>query len=257
MAVSFTHVELKFLVQKSFSLTLQPLRPTLAKVKKTYEEYRHFNALVMMLLVRKIPKMKLLLSCLLWLYLQPVGSQEAQKMLPARGTACIFSRLCPIVTTVCFTFYFFCSPNQSQVLAATALSLNSSKQETKDQRGCRKQPYQIQQNLLDLNSTMYSSHIKHVITFTSGSITSLYCWYLLEQSAILQLSTISDKHPIRQLVTLLLERTSSRQDLGTTLSRTYCPLQTKTGATCLVGVRFLSFLTLIDRMSILQQIYGR
>ena len=69
MAVSFTHFELKFLVQKSFSLTLQPLRPTLAKVKNTYEEYRHFNALVMMLLVRKIPKMKLLLSCLLLLYL--------------------------------------------------------------------------------------------------------------------------------------------------------------------------------------------
>ena len=69
IAVSFTHVELKFLVQKSFSLTLQPLRPTLAKVKKTYEEYRHFNALVMMLLVRKIPKMKFLLSCLLLLYL--------------------------------------------------------------------------------------------------------------------------------------------------------------------------------------------
>ena len=34
-------------------------------------------------------------------------------MLPARGTACIFNQLCPIVTTVCFVFYFFYSPNFS------------------------------------------------------------------------------------------------------------------------------------------------
>ena len=31
---------------------------------------------------------------------------EAQKMLPTRDTACIFSRLCPIFITVCSTIYF-------------------------------------------------------------------------------------------------------------------------------------------------------
>ena len=40
------------------------------------------------------------------LYLQLVGSSEAQKILPARGTAYIFNRLCPIFITVCFQFYF-------------------------------------------------------------------------------------------------------------------------------------------------------
>ena len=29
---------------------------------------------------------------------------------------------------------------------------------------------------IDLNSTMYSSHVKHVIMFVSGSITLLDCW---------------------------------------------------------------------------------
>ena len=47
------------------------------------------------------------------LYLQPVGSQEAQQILPARGTACIFDKLCSVVTMVCFAFYSFCAPNQS------------------------------------------------------------------------------------------------------------------------------------------------
>ena len=63
MAVSFYLVDLNFLEQQSPSLTLQPLRPTLAKVNKTYEQYRHYNALVIVLLVAKIPKMKSLLSC--------------------------------------------------------------------------------------------------------------------------------------------------------------------------------------------------
>ena len=39
------------------------------------------------------------------LYLQLVGSQEAQNGLPARGVGCIFSHLCPILSTVC-SFYF-------------------------------------------------------------------------------------------------------------------------------------------------------
>ena len=110
MAVSFSLVDLKFLVQQSFSLTPQQLRSAFAKVNKTYEQYRHYNAFVIVLLVRKIPMMKFIYIVL---YLSPVGSQEAQKILPARGTACIFSLLCPNVTTVCFTFYFFCTPNQS------------------------------------------------------------------------------------------------------------------------------------------------
>ena len=63
MAASFTLVDLKFVVQQSFSLTLQLLRPALAKVNKTQEWYCHYNALVIVLLVRKIPKMKFLLSC--------------------------------------------------------------------------------------------------------------------------------------------------------------------------------------------------
>ena len=147
---------------------MQPPRPTLAKVNKTCEQYRHYNALVIVLLVRKILKMKFLLSCTssrqdlkvlikyyrrevqlaylvdfaqfllrfaphltflhsklvlhsqeslftgvrlhlffyLVLYLQLVGAQEAYKIQLARGTACIFSRLCPISTMVCFKFYF-------------------------------------------------------------------------------------------------------------------------------------------------------
>ena len=64
MAVSFTLVNLKFHVQQSFSLTLQPLRPTLAIVNNTYEYHHHHNAFVIVLLVRKIPKMKFLLSCI-------------------------------------------------------------------------------------------------------------------------------------------------------------------------------------------------
>ena len=109
MAVSFTLVDLKFLVKQSFSLTLQPPRPTLVKVNKNYEQYRHYNAFVTVLLVRKISKMKLLLS----------GSSRRQdlrghrKILPARGTACTFSPLSPIVTTGCFTFHLSGTPNQS------------------------------------------------------------------------------------------------------------------------------------------------
>ena len=109
MAVSFTLVDLKFLVEQSFSLTLQPPRPTLSKVNKTYEQYRHYYAFVIVLLVRKISKMKLLLSC-------SSGRQDLmghRKIPPARGTAGIFSPLCPIFTTGCFTFHLFCTPNQS------------------------------------------------------------------------------------------------------------------------------------------------
>ena len=40
------------------------------------------------------------------LYLQLVGFSEAQKLLSARGTVCIFNRLRPIFITVCFEFYF-------------------------------------------------------------------------------------------------------------------------------------------------------
>ena len=36
-----------------------------------------------------------------------------RKIPPARGTAGIFSPLCPIFTTGCFTFHLFCTPNQS------------------------------------------------------------------------------------------------------------------------------------------------
>ena len=63
LAVSFALFDLQFLVQQSLSLTLQPLRPTLAKVNKTYEQYRHYNSLVTVLLFGKIPKTKFLLSC--------------------------------------------------------------------------------------------------------------------------------------------------------------------------------------------------
>ena len=63
MAVSFTLVDLKFLVQQSLSLTLWPLKPTLAMVNNSYEYYRRYNALVRVLLFGKIPKMKFLLSC--------------------------------------------------------------------------------------------------------------------------------------------------------------------------------------------------
>ena len=109
MAVPFTLVDLKFLVKQSFSLTLQPPRPTLSKVNKTYEQYRHYNAFVIVLLVRKISKMKLLLSC-------SSGRQDLRgdrKIPPARGTAGIFSPLCPIFMIGCFTFHLFCTPNQS------------------------------------------------------------------------------------------------------------------------------------------------
>ena len=40
------------------------------------------------------------------LYLQPVGSEGAYKILPARGKACIHSRPCPIFITVCSTSDF-------------------------------------------------------------------------------------------------------------------------------------------------------
>ena len=53
---------LSFLLN-SLSLTLQPLRPLLAKVNKTYEQYCHFNDPVVVLLVGKIHRMKFLLSC--------------------------------------------------------------------------------------------------------------------------------------------------------------------------------------------------
>ena len=43
-------------------------------------------------------------------YLQTVGSQEAQKILPARGTTCISSQLCTIITMVSFAFYYFRTP---------------------------------------------------------------------------------------------------------------------------------------------------
>ena len=58
MAVSFTLVDRKFLVQQSFRLTLQPLRPALAKVNKTFEYYCHYNALVMVLLVTPLSLLK-------------------------------------------------------------------------------------------------------------------------------------------------------------------------------------------------------
>ena len=45
-------------------------------------------------------RVRLHLCSYLVLYLQLVGSEGAQKILPARGTACIFSRLCPIFNTV-------------------------------------------------------------------------------------------------------------------------------------------------------------
>ena len=35
-----------------------------------------------------------------------IGSDEAYNILPARGTSCILSRLCPIFNLVCSTFYF-------------------------------------------------------------------------------------------------------------------------------------------------------
>ena len=44
---------------------------------------------------------------------QAVASQEVQKILPTRGTACIFNQLCSTVITVCFALKFFCTPNQS------------------------------------------------------------------------------------------------------------------------------------------------
>ena len=109
MAVSFTLVDLKFLVKQSFSLTLQPPRPTLAKLNKTYEQYRHYNAFVIVLLVRHISKMKLLLSC----SSRRQEPRRHRKILPARGTAGIFSPLCPIFTTGCLTFHSFDTPNQS------------------------------------------------------------------------------------------------------------------------------------------------
>ena len=109
MAVSFTLVDLKFLVKQSFSLTLQPPRPTLAKVNKTYKQYRHYNAFVIVLPVRNISMMKLLLSC----SSRRQDPRRHRKILPARGTACIFSPLSPIVTTGCFTFHLFGTPNQS------------------------------------------------------------------------------------------------------------------------------------------------
>ena len=56
MAVSFTLFDLKFLVQQSFNLSLRPLRPALAKVNKIYEYYRHYNALVIVLLVERFPR---------------------------------------------------------------------------------------------------------------------------------------------------------------------------------------------------------
>ena len=45
-----------------------------------------------------------------------VGSDEAYNILPARGTSCILSRLCPIFNLVCSTFLLFCSPSCSFTL---------------------------------------------------------------------------------------------------------------------------------------------
>ena len=63
VAVSFTPVDPKFLVQQRFSLTLYPQRPAPVKVNETHEQYCPHNALVVVLRVRKIPKMKFILSC--------------------------------------------------------------------------------------------------------------------------------------------------------------------------------------------------
>ena len=63
VAVSFTPVDPKFLVQQRFSLTLYPQRPAPVKVNETHEQYCQHNALVVVLRVRKIPKMKFILSC--------------------------------------------------------------------------------------------------------------------------------------------------------------------------------------------------
>ena len=96
---------LSFLLN-SLSLTLQPLRPMLAKVNKTYEQYCHFNDPVVVLLVGKIHRMKFLL------YLQPVGSQESQKILPPRDTACISTQLFPFYFCGLLILLFY-TPNQS------------------------------------------------------------------------------------------------------------------------------------------------
>ena len=45
----------------------------------------------------------------LWCYVgfyRLIPLQEAKNLLPARGTACIFSRRYPTFTSVCFTFFF-------------------------------------------------------------------------------------------------------------------------------------------------------
>ena len=126
MAVSFTLVDLKFLVEQSFSLTLQPPRPTLAKVNKTYEQYRHYNVFFIVLLVRNISKMKLLLSC----SSRRQDPRRHRKTLPARGPACIFSPISPIASTGCFAFHLFGAPNQSY-LVIIIWSCTSSRQDLK------------------------------------------------------------------------------------------------------------------------------
>ena len=68
-----------------------------------------FTLVDLKFLFKQISKMKLLSSCSsrrqdLWRH---------RKILPARGTVCIFSPLCPIVATGCFTFHLFYTPNQS------------------------------------------------------------------------------------------------------------------------------------------------
>ena len=74
----------------------------LARVIKSYEWYRHYNALVIVLLVGKIPKMKFLLSC--------TSSQWDLKVrikyYLLEVQLCIRSRLCPILITVCTTSEF-------------------------------------------------------------------------------------------------------------------------------------------------------
>ena len=50
------------------------------------------------------------------LYLQLVGSQGAQNILPARGTARLLSGLCPIFTMLCSTIYFLHFKLQFQTL---------------------------------------------------------------------------------------------------------------------------------------------
>ena len=89
--IKYNQLEVQFAYLVNFAQFLLRFAPHLT--------FLH-SKLVLHSLESLFTRVRLHLCSYLVLYLQLVGSEGAQKILPARGTACIFSRLCPIFNTV-------------------------------------------------------------------------------------------------------------------------------------------------------------